>query len=148
MQSKNLWIGIGVLIAVVLIGGYLLVGRGKTSNLQTPTPTPKAQALDSQTPAFEVSGEIQEIQVEGNEYSFTPKSLTLAKGDKVMLTFNNTGRLPHNFTIDELGVATKTISGGETDSIEFTVTKSGTFESYCGVGGHRSLGMEGEVKVE
>lgn len=142
MQSKNLWIGIGVLVAILIVGGYLLMGKGKVQTQQTPTNTPV------ETPKSEVSGEVLEILVEGNEYSFKPASLNLARGDRVMLTFQNNGSLPHNFKIDELGVSTKTVPAGDSDTVEFTVTKSGTFESYCGVGSHRSLGMKGEVKVE
>jgi uncharacterized cupredoxin-like copper-binding protein len=50
--------------------------------------------------------------------------------------------------IDELGVASKTINSGESDTIEFTAGATGTFSFYCGVENHRDQGMEGTLEVE
>ena len=44
--------------------------------------------------------------------------------------------------------ALEKINGGETDSIEFVADKVGTFEYYCSVGQHRSMGMVGKLTVE
>lgn len=46
------------------------------------------------------------------------------------------------------GVKTKVINGGETDTVEFTPDKAGSFEYYCSVGKHRAMGMKGTVTVE
>ena len=54
----------------------------------------------------------------------------------------------HNWTLDEFDAKTDTIQGGETDSVEFTADKAGTFEYYCGVGNHRAQGMVGKLMVE
>ena len=74
--------------------------------------------------------------------------MTLKKGQKVKLTFKNTGEMPHDFVVDELNVRTKVIKSGETEVIEFTPETTGTFESYCSVGSHRAKGMVGKVTVE
>ena len=50
--------------------------------------------------------------------------------------------------IDEFGVRTKQITAGQTDEINFTADKVGTFEYYCSVGKHRALGMKGNLIVE
>ena len=72
--------------------------------------------------------------------------MSVSKGDKVKIIFKNTGGF-HDFTIDEFGVRTKRINGGEEDTIEFVADKSGTFEYYCSVGDHRTLGMRGTLTV-
>ena len=147
--------GLFIIIAVIILAitGYLLL-QGSQRELPTPssqvplpepTPTPKKDSEESTMD--EEAGEIREIVVEGDEFSFSPASITVAEGEKVRLTFNNIGKTPHNFIVDELGISTETIQGGSSDTIEFTAVKSGTFSFYCSVGNHRSLGMEGKLEV-
>lgn len=147
LMSRNLTIIVAV--AVLAIAGYFLF----IQNQKQQAPTPSTQTtMPSETPTATseatTTSEMREITVDGNEFSFTPASLSLMAGEKIKLTFNNKGKFPHNLTIDELGVATKTTKPGETDGIEFTVSKTGNFEMYCGVGNHRAQGMEGTVDVK
>lgn len=90
---------------------------------------------------------VKEVLVEGAEYKFLPDTLTLKKGEKVRLVFKNTGKMTHNWVVDELGVQTKVISGGSEETIEFTPDQAGTFEYYCSVGKHRQMGMVGTLTV-
>lgn len=145
MQNKGLWIGIGIFLAIVLAGAIFLKKPqlGPTTTQESPTTT-----VSKETTVPGPSGEVREITVEGDEYSFSPESLSVTAEERISLTFKNMGNFPHNFTIDELGVATKTIAGGETNTVEFTAQTSGTFTFYCSVGGHRELGMEGDLEVE
>lgn len=145
MQSRNLLVGFGILIAVFVVGiGFVYFGSAKPS--PSPAPTLVSQPSVTGQPAEQV--QTREITVSGDEYKFSPKELSFTQGEKVKLTFKNTGKLPHNLTIDELNVATDTIPGGKSTSIEFTVQSSGSFNSYCSVGNHRALGMEGSVEVK
>src|SRR3989344_4656447 len=77
---------------------------------------------------------VKEIIVEGSNFKFAPNNITVNKGDKVKVVFKNVGGMPHDFTIDELDVKTKTITVGNTDTVEFTADTAGTFEFYCSVG--------------
>jgi len=124
---------------IIVVGGVFL----KQSKIKvTPTPTPSSSAASA-------TGEkVREITVLGNEYSFSPSSLSLVKGEKVRLTFTNTGSQFHNLVINELGIKTKTVAGGKSDTIEFTSLESGVFNFFCGIGDHQSLGMEGKLHVE
>ena len=67
-------------------------------------------------------------------------------GDKVAIEFKNSDG-NHDFTIDEFNVKTKTISSGETAKVEFTASKTGSFEFYCSIGNHRQMGMKGTLLV-
>lgn len=91
---------------------------------------------------------VREICIEGTEFSFSLASLTLKKDQKVRLKFINTGKMLHDFVVDELSVKTKQITSGSSDIIEFTPDKIGTFEFYCSVGEHRAKGMKGMLTVE
>ncbi|MFZ5933203.1 MAG: cupredoxin domain-containing protein [Patescibacteria group bacterium] len=143
MQNKGLWLGLGIFMAVA-IGGFFFLRR--------PSLAPPKEAVSggktTPIPLVEEGEDIREITIEASEYSFAPRGISLAKGEKVRLTFKNTGNLPHNLTIDELNLKTRTIAGGQEDTLEFIAEESGTFSFYCGVAGHRGLGMEGSLEVE
>ena len=144
MQNKGLWIGIGLFMAVFL-AGFLFLRKPQLSSTTRESPT---TTVSKETTVPEASGEAREITVEGSEYSYSPTGIKVEAGEKIRLTFKNTGNLPHNFKIDELGVVTKTIAGGQTDVVEFTAGKSGTFTFYCSIPGHKQLGMEGDLEVQ
>jgi len=89
-----------------------------------------------------------EIAVEGNEFKFTPSSITVKQGEKVKLTFKNAGKYPHNFVIADLDVSTETIQPGEETTVEFTPEKTGEFRFICSVGDHEEQGMRGSLIIE
>lgn len=90
---------------------------------------------------------VKEFTVIGSSYLFDPSTITVNHGDKVKITFKNSGGM-HDWRIDELGVATKKIKAGEEEVLEFTADKAGTFEYYCSVGEHRAKGMKGTLIVQ
>ena len=143
-MKKGIFIIVGVFLAVI-VGAFLLVPRPKVNNKTevgaTPTPTAASESGSPQAG-------VKEIQVVGSEYLFSPSSITVTKGETVSLTFRNTGKFVHNLTIEGLGVSTKTIAAGQSDSIEFTASQAGTFTFYCSIGGHRGMGMEGSLEVK
>lgn len=90
------------------------------------------------------------LTVSGNEYSFSPKNLTVKAGQKVELTFRNTGATGHTFTVDELDLDTGIVAAGGSKTVTFTAPTTGvlSYTSYCTVTGHRGLGMVGTLKIE
>lgn len=135
-MNKTILIFVGVVI--VIVGSYfLLKGSYQTPTIETTTTTTPATAT-----------EVSEINVSGTEFSFSPSSISIKAGEQVKITFKNNGKAIHNFTLDKLGVATKTVSSGKTEVLEFTAPSSGTYAFFCSVSGHRASGMEGSLKVE
>lgn len=132
-MNKNILIGI---VAIVLIGviGFFALNKNK------PAPTVNNQPV--------VSGPVKEVSVSAKEYVYTPSTITVKKGENIKINFTNNGTTVHNFTITELGVATKTIGPGETDSVTFAVPNTGTFTYFCSVDGHRDLGLQGKLIVQ
>ena len=90
---------------------------------------------------------LKEFTVKGSNFAFAPNSLRVAKGDRVRLTFVNENGT-HDWKLDEFNAATNIIKGGNSETIEFTADKTGTFEFYCSVGSHRAMGMKGTLIVE
>lgn len=90
----------------------------------------------------------REISVSGDQFFFSPSSVSLKAGEKVKLTFRNVGSIVHNWKIEGLNIGTKTIGGGQTDTIEFTVPATGNYTIFCSVPGHRQAGMVGILTSE
>lgn len=155
-MPKGFFLGLAVLVAVAVAAFVLIQGAGKqktevgqeSSGASQKVPAPESP----ETPEMIVSGEPnsaqKEIAVSGDEYSFSPSSISVANGETVKITFKNMGNLPHNLTIAELGVATKTISAGQEDSVMVMADKTGTYAFYCAIGNHRQQGMEGKLEVK
>ena len=128
-----------------------------TPQVTPPTSPPLGTTEEEQSPPAssssgeDTSQEITRITVEGDEFNFSPANFTVKAGEMVELTFRNVGRSPHNFIVDELGLATKTIGGGKTDIVTFLAPDSAgslTYTLYCSVPGHREAGMEGTITIE
>lgn len=142
---KNIYITIIVLVLVVF-GFWFFVMNNK--KMETPEAinnnvdnTENNSANDDQNTL------VKEFTISGQDFSFVPSLITVKKGDKVKITFNNTAGF-HDFKIDEYGVATKKTEAPSQEVLEFTADKSGEFEYYCSVGTHRAMGMKGTLKVE
>ena len=101
------------------------------------------EAESDQEPTATVS-QVKEISMVSSNFLFSPNSMTLEKDQPVKIVFQNSGT--HTFTINELDV-NASLSGSSADA-EFIPTRSGTFEYYCAIPGHRERGMFGLITVE
>jgi len=90
----------------------------------------------------------KKVAVTEKEFKIELASSSLAAGS-YEFDLKNAGKIPHNLTIDGPGVPkahTPTIGGGATATLKVTL-KSGTYDFYCSVPGHKQLGMDVKVKV-
>ena len=114
-----------------------------TVNSEMPVPTE-----DNTIPEMVVdSTGVKEFTVEGVNFSFNPKTITVNKGDQVRIIFKNTAGF-HDFKIDEFSVAAKQMQSPYQEILEFTADKAGSFQYYCSVGSHRAAGMFGTLTVQ
>lgn len=142
-----------ILVAIVILGG----GWYFYSMQATPIPdmnidvtpqqpvdtTPMQPATSTGT---STQGALKEITVTSTGMAFNQKTLTVKKGDRVRITYQNGGGT-HDLRIDGYNVGTKVINGGQSETFEFVADRSGTFEYYCSVGNHRAQGMKGTLTV-
>ena len=146
-----------ILVIVILIGGgyYYVRSQQKASepaentmmHEDTNTSSPaKEEHMESSSEAMKETG-VKTFTVEGKNFSFTPNTITVNKGDKVEITFKSIGGV-HDFMLDEFKVVTKQLSTGQSQTITFVADKTGTFEYYCSVGNHRAMGMVGKLTVK
>ena len=91
---------------------------------------------------FTIASQVS-VSIRAGNFFFSPDTISVSTGDEVTVNIQNSGF--HTFTVDELGVNETLRSGQET--VTFTANKSGTFEYYCAVPGHRERGMFGSLTV-
>ena len=147
-MNKGIIIGSSVLVPIAVIV-YLVVGQtsNKSTGINQKQVQAPATAVTESTPPATPAQQETTINIAGTEYGFTPKSINLEAGKSVKIVYKNTGTLPHDLVITELGVRTKVINQGKEDTISFTPDKSGTYTFFCSVGNHRQRGMEGSLRI-
>lgn len=141
---------------MLIIGGMVVVGiiivlvLTKSNNSPVPviSPTlPPVVVTPVPVEASPVASLAAEFTVTASNFKYDVKTIKVKKGDTVKIIFKNSEGF-HDFIIDEFDVATNQIGAEEEDEVEFEATKVGTFEYYCSVGKHRSMGMVGKLIVE
>jgi plastocyanin len=152
---------IGIVVLIVLIGSFVVI-RSRESSVAIPVDSTLGTDMDgmeataSSTMDVDASTtvsatldttKVKEFTVTGSNFAFAPSTLAVNKGDTVTIHFKNSGGF-HDFKIDELGVATPRINGGQNADVTFVATTTGTFEYYCSVGTHRQMGMKGTLTVK
>lgn len=149
-MQKTSWVVLLVLVAVLVFVGFRnkkseapaeVRNEAQETSVDIPPSMPPVQDKDA------TSASVKEFTISGQNFSFTPNKLSVKKGDRVKITFQNTAGF-HDLVIDGYGVATKHTQAPDTEVLEFIADKAGTFEYYCSVGSHRSMGMFGTLIVE
>lgn len=91
--------------------------------------------------------QIKEINLEAYQFSFSPETITVNKGDKVRI--HATSRdVPHGVFIKEYGINEK-VEKDKPSDIEFSADKAGEFDILCSVycgRGHKSMKAKLVVK--
>lgn len=89
------------------------------------------------------------FDIVGGNFYYAPNEIRVREGDRVTFVFSNAGGM-HNLVMEDFGIETRTIQGGETDTVQFTADRKGTFEFYCSIGNgfHREQGQVGFLIVE
>ncbi len=148
-----------VLIAILVVIGVVAFKKQKqdeqVSLQQEQTTQQPSAATNNNEAALGVSGSLglevdsnrKEFTISAKNYSFTPSTIRVKKGDTIQLTLANTEGM-HDLKIDEFKVATQKIPGGQKETVTFVADKTGSFEYYCSVGTHRQMGMRGTLIVE
>lgn len=161
-----MFVGVGA-VAVVLIGGTIIAQRVNSDTVTQDVPSPVVQESDAAVPSAPVVpdvqadpapaepipevvapvGSVKEFSVTSDHFSFDLKEIRVKQGDTVKITFHNSGGF-HDWVIDEFNARTKQLKAGESETVQFVVDKTGTYEYYCSVGSHRAMGMKGNLIVE
>ena len=102
-------------------------------------------ALWSSTAAPE-KGQLVEITVDGDHYTFAPTRIEVQKDDLVKITFHAKD-IAHSFTVDAYRIA-KRAAAGQTVVFEFRADQAGNFPFYCNLTqDDKCKQMKGEIVV-
>ena len=124
---------------------------GETSESAPSTPpaqpAPETQTTQEQPPSDNkndfINDILQTVSLESGNLYFKPNNITVKVNKTVKVNYTNKGE--HTFTLDEFGVNVNLAPEGGT--FGFIPTKTGTFQFYCDIGGHRQAGMVGTLTV-
>lgn len=127
------------------IANLVALKIGGTATVSGSSATPAAEA----SPATSTSGDsaVNTFDVSTVDIAFDPKELTIPAGTDVTIKVTNKGLLQHDFSMDDPKAASKLLNGGESDSVTINL-KSGEYQYYCSVPGHKEAGMVGKLIVK
>lgn len=131
-------------------GGVVTMGRGNhmSMNMVAVTPPPLSdQQKQQQQEGSATDTTNKTFNITAGNFYFVPNNITVNKGDSVTFVLTNVGGL-HDLVIKELNIKTSLVRTGNTATVTFTASQSGTFTYYCDVMGHRQRGMWGTLTVK
>jgi len=77
-------------------------------------------------------GQVREFTVVGDQYAFSPATLTVNRNDLVKVTFRAQD-MPHSFSIDGPYRISKRAGAGQSVTFEFRADQAGNHAIYCGL---------------
>lgn len=86
------------------------------------------------------------IDIELAEWSIGPLMSEIPAGEIVM-NVTNVGSMVHNLSIPELGVKTRDLQPGESETLELGNVADGQYDMLCEIAGHASSGMTAVLMV-
>ena len=160
METKNIVIGLGVVIVIVSAVFMMKEANDKDIDMSTTQvaeqiPDPIVDTTNPASPTsvttvttsskeFTMNSWMETVNGKMSAY-FSLKEMVVKKGDKVKIVITNTAGT-HDFKIDAYNIA-KDTPLNEATVIEFTADKDGDFEYYCSKYNHRSIGQTGMLRV-
>ena len=100
------------------------------------------------------------LEVTATDFEFTPNSYRLPANTEASLTFKNDGAVEHEWVImtspidnesefeEDLVLWEEEVEAGEEKTVTIPPLEPGTYQIICGLEGHFTAGMEGELVVE
>src|SRR5918912_60870 len=133
-----------------------LAGCGSSKSSSTTSSKPSKTKSSSQTTSSpqttsSSAGTGKSLTLSEKEYSITPSHPTVSSG-MVRITVRNVGHTVHALEVEGAGpggkdVRSSNIQPGSTTTMMVSLKRGKSYEFYCPVDGHKSLGMKGEMKV-
>ena len=107
--------------------------------VQLSSATPQPTRTPGAGGAAAAASAAQQITIIARDNVFDKRELTIQVNQSVALTLQNQGSAIHNWEVinqkdkDGNTIQTELIAGGRSDTIVFTIDRTGTFDYYCEV---------------
>jgi cytochrome c oxidase subunit 2 len=131
-RKKEDKIMVGIVIIIILggVGGYFVysnMNNGSNDDLDNNIIDP----TNDQNDPNDNSGTLKEFRVIAKQWSFSPSTITVNKGDKVRLILSSPD-VAHGIGIIGYDV-NEYIPAGQESTVEFVAENDGRFNIYCNV---------------
>jgi uncharacterized cupredoxin-like copper-binding protein len=97
------------------------------------------------------AGGTPQVTIKGTDaLRFDPATITVKTGQPLQVTFQNSGQILHDFTVQD-GLAQPvalTEESGKSGTATMTFDKPGTYKFFCSQPGHEAAGMLGTITVQ
>jgi plastocyanin len=117
-------------------------GEGEAAS--SPAAAESSPAASAEASPAAASGAAVELEAI-DPFNWSVSEINVKPGDVIHVV--NKGVLPHDFTVDELGIAEMLDSGAEVNVSIPDNAEPGEYEFYCSQPGHREGGMEGTLTI-
>lgn len=87
------------------------------------------------------------VRVTLSEFKFTPTLIEVPANTKVAFQLTNAGTVEHDITAKGLGLHLY-VAAAKRIQEEVGPFKPGQYEIYCGIAGHKEVGMVGRIVVK
>jgi plastocyanin len=149
-NKKGQVVIIAIVVVVALIAGFLYFQSSNETN-NSVSDSGSEEIIENEE-EFGEETEVKNFVLTGENFKFIMDGkdnpdIIVQQGDIVRIEFISTLGT-HDWRIDEFNAVTDIVREGKSTFVEFVADQSGTFEYYCGVGSHRTLGMKGSLIVE
>jgi uncharacterized cupredoxin-like copper-binding protein len=125
-------------VAEVTTEASPVVATAEATTAASPAASPEAAA----SPAAAAP-----IEIDLADIKFIPNEITIPANTDVTINLVTTGVAGHDFVIDALGIKSKTMAQGESETITINAP-AGTYDFYCSTPGHKEAGMTGKLIVQ
>ena len=144
MKVKITYTQLGLLLAIVAIGGVAVVLSGKARDEGLVNGRNGAVSVTENR--SDSNQQVREIRVTARQWEFDPNPIKVKLGEKVRLIVKSED-VTHGMAIPEFGI-NEVLPPGKEVVIEFQATKKGTFPFFCSVAcGEGHAGMRGSLVV-
>ena len=140
--------------AALVAGALLLAGltlgqaRAASSNLGDKAPAQYTPDVSFTLKTNIGPGGMQFVGVGGKIDGVANPTLRVAQGQIVQITLIDGDGAEHDIGVPEFGALSNHVTGrGASTTIVFRADKSGTFDYFCTLPGHRAAGMDGKIVV-
>jgi len=146
--GRRLWLFVGICVLLFLGMMTTVIVFAKESKSEAAGSEHETTSAAQTTTTTTTAPSEQTVKVTESEWKVVLPKTTLAAG-KYTFDVSNEGKFPHDLTIDGPGVSdekTSQIAAGSSAKLSVTL-RSGTYDFYCSIPGHKSAGMDQKVTV-
>lgn len=146
--------------AFLIVCFYLLMGN----NLVAPLNSTKDTSFSKQIHDMSNKNNVRSLRINTKLFQYRPSNISLNKNETVSLTLENSDGIEHDLEIKDFSIITSNkishdhhegknnlfhlhAKANSSSELTFTPTKSGEFEFYCTIPGHKESGMFGLITV-